>query len=294
MKNWLNYHHLYYFKAVAEEGSVSKAAEKLSIGQPTLSTQIKQFEDSLGVALFNREGNRLSLNEFGEIVFAYAESIFQMGEEMQAVLRGERLTGVHQLKIGSLHSIPRQILSRMVRFARTKNDCTVHLVEGTSSDLIEKLNTHQLDLVLTTFLPTGEDSKGVNAKLLSKTPVSFYGAPQEGHLKEGFPKSIKGYPLVMPTYDSKLRYDIDQWLSTNKIDTKIVVESQDISVKKFIAMEDLGILPAASHTVTRHLLSGELVEIGPLDGVYEELFLLSASRKISNKIASFVFDRFRV
>lgn len=54
MAAWLNYHHLFYFKAIAEEGSVSKAAESFRLGQPTLSSQLKRFEESLGVPLFER------------------------------------------------------------------------------------------------------------------------------------------------------------------------------------------------------------------------------------------------
>lgn len=62
MNPWLNYHHLFYFKVIAEEGTVSKAAEKLRIGQPTLSAQLKQFEDALGVQLFERQHKKTDLN----------------------------------------------------------------------------------------------------------------------------------------------------------------------------------------------------------------------------------------
>jgi LysR family transcriptional activator of nhaA len=57
LENWINYHHLFYFKTIAEEGTVSKAAEKLRLGQPTLSAQLKQFEENLGVQLFERNKN---------------------------------------------------------------------------------------------------------------------------------------------------------------------------------------------------------------------------------------------
>ncbi len=61
MSPWINYHHLFYFKTIAEEGSVSKAAGKLRIGQPTLSAQLKQFEDAIGVQLFERQHKKLLL-----------------------------------------------------------------------------------------------------------------------------------------------------------------------------------------------------------------------------------------
>ena len=61
MSAWINYHHLYYFKAIAEKGSVSKAASKLRLGQPTLSAQLRQFEEALGVQLFERQHKKLIL-----------------------------------------------------------------------------------------------------------------------------------------------------------------------------------------------------------------------------------------
>ena len=48
---WLNYHHLLYFREIAKEGSIAKASEKLLVGQPALSHQLKQLEESLGVLL---------------------------------------------------------------------------------------------------------------------------------------------------------------------------------------------------------------------------------------------------
>jgi LysR family transcriptional activator of nhaA len=59
---WINYHHLLYFKVIAEEGSVSKAAEKLRLGQPTLSAQLKLFEETLGVQLFERQHKKNDFN----------------------------------------------------------------------------------------------------------------------------------------------------------------------------------------------------------------------------------------
>ncbi len=83
---WINYHHLYYFKTIAEEESVSKAAHKLRLGQPTLSAQLKQFEEQLGVQLFERKHKKLLLTEQGRIALDYAQNIFRLGGEMFEVL----------------------------------------------------------------------------------------------------------------------------------------------------------------------------------------------------------------
>ena len=110
MNQWINYHHLYYFKTIAEEGSVSKAAEKLRLGQPTLSAQLKQFEDSLGVALFERQHKKLILTEQGKLALDYAKNIFRMGSEMYEVLHDRLKPLKPSLHIGALDSIPKQIV----------------------------------------------------------------------------------------------------------------------------------------------------------------------------------------
>jgi LysR family transcriptional activator of nhaA len=77
--NWLNYHHLLYFWAVAKEGSLRRAGEKLHISQPTISAQIRQLEEALGERLFSRSTRRLTLTDPGHLVFGYAEEIFALG-----------------------------------------------------------------------------------------------------------------------------------------------------------------------------------------------------------------------
>ncbi len=62
MKPWINYQHLLYFKTIATEGSIVKAADKLRLGQPTLSAQLKQFEETIGVKRFDRRHKKLMLH----------------------------------------------------------------------------------------------------------------------------------------------------------------------------------------------------------------------------------------
>ncbi len=85
--DWLNYHHLMYFWMVAKEGSVSRASEQLHLAQPTLSSQIKKLEKSLGVKLFDRVGRQMVLTETGQMVYRYAEEIFTLGRELTDALR---------------------------------------------------------------------------------------------------------------------------------------------------------------------------------------------------------------
>ena len=72
----------YYFMTVAETNNISKAAEKILLGQPAVSAQLKQFEEKLGIHLFDRSHKKLVLTEHGKLALEYARNIFKMCGEM--------------------------------------------------------------------------------------------------------------------------------------------------------------------------------------------------------------------
>jgi LysR family transcriptional regulator, transcriptional activator of nhaA len=294
MQTWINYHHLFYFKTIAEEGTVSKAAEKLRLGQPTLSAQLKQFEENLGVQLFERNHKKLVLTEQGKVALDYSRNIFRMGSEMYEVLHDRLRPLKPSLHLGALDSVPKQIVLQLVKSAFKISSCQITLSEGKSDELMRELSAHRMDLVVTNFLPSGTDAKGLYPKAITKKNVAFFGAPRFKALRKNFPQSISGQPMIFPTYDSRLRQDLDHWAKINRIELNIITESQDISIKKLMATNELGIIPTATHTVTGQVLRGELIEIGQLQGVYEELFLVTAQRKIENPIASKLRDSFSI
>ena len=81
---FLNYHHLRYFRTIARESSLTRAAGKLNLSAPALSVQLRQLEDSLGHPLFVRGRGGLSLTEAGRVALECAETIGKAGEELMA------------------------------------------------------------------------------------------------------------------------------------------------------------------------------------------------------------------
>lgn len=294
MNTWLNYHHLFYFKAIAEEGSVSKAAEKLRLGQPTLSAQLKQFEETLGITLFERQHKKLILTEQGQVALDYARNIFKMGAELVEVLNDRVVPHKTSIQVGALDSVAKQVIVQLAKQAYKIQNCLISLVEGKADELLRELLAHRIDILVTNFLPSGTDAKGLYHRLLTQKNIGIYAAPSFKALRKGFPKSMAGQPIILPTYDSKLRYDLDHWSKTQDIPLNTIAESQDIAVKKLMAVSGMGLIPAATHTVTRQVLTGELIEIGVLQGVHEELYLLTAGRKIENPIAAQLMKSFQL
>lgn len=294
MNFWLNYHHLFYFKTIAEEGGVLKAAKKLRLGQPTLSAQLKSFENSIGVQLFERKGQRLHLTEHGKIALVYAKNVFQLGNEMFETLQGRKTSTKLHLKVGSLDSTPKQITLALVQQALKIAPCFVTLSEGKSGELLNRLATHEIDLWISDSLPESVKARGLRYRQISRRDVHIYGAKAFKFVRRKFPLSLEGQPLILPTFDSKLRSDLENWFHSRKISVDVLIESQDIAIKKLLAIDGFGLIPAGSHTVMRQLLAGELIDVGALEGVVDEIYLISTSRKIANPIAEKLMKAFSI
>lgn len=289
---WINYHHLFYFKTIAEEQSVSKAAEKLRLGQPTLSAQLKQFEDILGVQLFDRKHKRLSLTEQGRIALQYAQNIFRLGDEMVDALNDRIKPEKIKIQIGALDSIPKSLLSEISENCLIEFSCQIIWIEGNLDYLLKQLFSHKLDLVVSNFLPKSKDSLAFHHRLVKKSVVHFYGNKNFKALKKNFPESLKDQKFILPTYDSQLREEIEFWFKAARLQFDTIVETQDGALKNHLAEKGLGLIPATSSAVQSSLDQEILFDIGAMNDVHENIYFISSERKITNPPADYLMQKF--
>lgn len=291
---WLNYHHLYYFRTIATEGSIARAAEKLRLGQPTLSAQLKQLEDNLGTPLFERKHKKLLLTEQGRKALDYSNEIFRLGSEMQEVLQDRAAPTRTHLAVGALDSVPKAVILKLTQAAYELENCVVSVLEGSGNELVRELLLHRIDLVLSNSLPAVADLERIRSRRLVKAPVVVCGAPKFKGLRRDFPHSLQQMPFVLPTRHSKLRHDMEHYLKGAGITVDAVAETQDISFQLLLGAEGVGLIPVPEFAVSDAIKKKTLVEIGRLPAVHEEIFLLGADRKIENPVATKLFDKFQL
>ena len=291
---WLNYHHLFYFRTIAKAGGIAKAAEKLRLGQPTLSTQLKQLEDALGRSLFERKNRSLVLTEAGKIALDYAENIFRTGDELLQVLEDGAVSGRTDVKIGALDSVPKRLLSNLVRAALKEKNVTVSLLEGRGDELFRELFSHQLDLIVSNYPPSSLEFGRIYSRSLAKVPVAVFASPEFIGLKKTFPESLNGQPFILPTAHSKLRHDLDHYFKINGLRIIPLVETQDTSLQKLLGIDGLGLIPLPEFTAKDLVGEKKLVKLGTLQDVKEEFWLISAARKIENPVAARLMKSFQV
>ncbi len=219
MSEWLNYHHLLYFWTVAKEGGITPAAEVLHLSQPTLSTQISKLEKAMGVKLFDRKGRSLVLTDTGQTVYRYADEIFTLGREMLDAVRGRPSDQAIRMLVGVPDVLPKLIVYRLLKPA-LELDEKIKLIchEGKLNDLLSDLALHRLDLVLADSPLTPQLNVRAFNHLLGQCCVTVFGTPKLARkYKRGFPQSLSGAPMLLPTQTTTLRRSLEQWFDEHDI-----------------------------------------------------------------------------
>jgi LysR family transcriptional activator of nhaA len=227
--DWLNYHHLHYFWTVAREGSVSKAAERLHLSQPTISAQVRMLENALGERLFLRTGRSLALTDVGRLAYRYADEIFGIGREMIETFRGRPVGRALQLTVVVANAVPKLIVYRLLRPAIERPQ-PVHLIcrEDNAEQLVAQLATYTLDVVVaTTPAPPHVRVKVFNHLLGESSTAFFAPAAMAPQLKRRFPRSLRDAPMLLPTTNNPLRRALDDWFEAQGIAPRIVGEFED-------------------------------------------------------------------
>ena len=289
---WLNYHHLYYFKVIATEGSIAKAAEKLRLGQPTLSAQLKQLEDSLGEPLFERRNRGLILTEAGKVALTYSNEVFRLGNELLQVIQDNTTEKRTHLQIGALDSVSKNVTLQLVEKAHAIDKCSVTILEGSGDELLRDLQHHKIDLMVANYPAPLQKQTGVYSKMILKSEIIACASQKWKNLKTNFPESLQGKPFILPTQHSKLRHDLEQYFKSKKIMIDVVTETQDTSIQRLLGENHHGIVPLPMEAAEEMIAQKKLINLGKFEGLFEEIWLISASRKIENPIAKKLFESF--
>ena len=265
---WINYHHLIYFKEIATQGSISKASEILKVGQPALSSQLKNLEEYLGVDLFERRNRRLFLTEAGQVALEYADKISNLGQELINVIDDRSFTKKLTLTVGALDSIPKHLIFDLVNVSQNIGDIKVTVLEDSIESLTREMLAHQVDIIIADHTLTSGDQKNIFCKRIIKVPIHAYASKKYKFLKKNFPQSLEGQPLSIPTRHSKLRHDLDHFFHLQNIRPNIVSVTQDTSLQKLFATRGHGVIFLPEFAAKEYIKHQQLIEIGKMDAVF--------------------------
>ena len=271
----VNFSHLRYFWVVAREGSITAAADVLSVTQPTISIQLQKLERALGSPLFHRLGNRLELTETGRLVQGYAAEIFSLAEQMSVAVHDERQEVSHRFAVGIVDSLPLLSAYRLLAPALElpEAELRVTLRVGKKDRLLAALAAHSIDLVL------GDEPAGPTSpvqtvdRLLLESEVSVFGAASLVDALDGpFPGCLQGAPFLLHTENTPLRRGLDTWLARKGLHVRVAGEVEEVALLQILGRSGRGFFVAPSFVESEICREYDVQAIGRLDAVTERFF----------------------
>lgn len=280
----LNYHHLFYFWCTVREGGIANACRKLRLAPPTVSAQIHALEHALGEKLLVRSGRGLKTTEAGDVAYRYASEIFQLGDELLNTLQ-ERPTGKPlRLAIGITDVVPKTIVRRVLQAARrTAVPTRLMCVEGQHERLLVDLAARLIDVVIADApRPAGSLVKAFS-HLLGECGVGLFASPPLARrYRKGFPLSLNGAPVLLPTVTSDLRRALDDWFNSMDIKPVVEVEADDSALLKALGQDGMGIFPAPEVLRDDMLQHYNSEWVGPATDVRARYFAISVERRVKH------------
>lgn len=175
-------HQVRYFLAACDSLNFTRAAEGCHVSQPALTTAIKKLEDDLGSPLFHREGKRMLLTDFGQLMRPHLEQVLGQAETARSVAQNFHLLNQAPLGVGVMATIGPLRLSRfLARFQRDHAGVEVSVSEGLLDDLTARLDKGDLELAVLSA-PEGLPERYRTKPLYKERYVVVF--PPDHHMKD--------------------------------------------------------------------------------------------------------------
>jgi LysR family transcriptional activator of nhaA len=293
---WLNYHHLLYFWAVARYGSVVRASRELRLAEPTISGQVRRLEDVIGEKLFERVGRRLVLTSVGRTVFRYADEIFAIGQDLMGTLKGRASERPLRLTVGVADALPKALVQKLLEpaFHIGKPVYLVCREDRVVEDFMSELAGQELDLVLADR-PIGPGSRAhAYNHLLGQCGTTFLADSKLAkRLRRGFPRSLDGAPCLLPSAHANVRRTLDQWFESNRLRPSMVAEFDDSALMYAFGEEGQGFFPAPTvfENEFRHRYKVEVA--GRVKQARQQFFAISVDQRLHHPAVAAIVEAAR-
>jgi len=229
------------FRAVAEERSFTRAAERLHVSQSAISRQVKLLEDELGGQLLHRGGKGATLTAQGELLLRLAH---RMHRDMQDVMG--QIAETHGLLRGSLTiaggmTVCMHVLPRVLRqYRKLYPGVELRVVSGPTEAILRQVRGHEVDLALLT-LPLAEKDLEVVPVLKEEMVVVTAPGHPLARPRAVDAQAIARFPLILYEAGSNSRRVQDRLFAEANLQVKVAMETENVEIIKAMVGAGLGI-----------------------------------------------------
>jgi LysR family transcriptional activator of nhaA len=280
----LNYQHLRYFWMVARYGSIARAAEQLHLTPQSISGQLSEFAQTLGVELFRRVGRRLELTDTGERVLRYAEDIFSTGDALLEAVKDQEAAQMVTFRIGVSDAVSKAVACRLVAPALSLAEPTRLICrEGRLAALLADMAVHKLDLIIADRpMPSHLSVRGYSHLLGESELGAFAATALAPRLRGTFPECLSNAPLLLPGEDFAVHARLMQWLHKHLSRVHVIGEFDDSAMLKAFGQAGAGLFFAPAAIADAICAQYGVVLLGTIPSLREQVYAITTERRISH------------
>lgn len=220
---------LKYFIKAAELQNFTEASLASFITQSTLSQQIKQLEEEVGIPLFDRIGKRVRLTEAGKMFLPYATKTVQDAEDGKSILKDLMNLDTGSLTIGATYGLTNLLTKAILDFSGLHPNIHLQISFGTTQDLLAQLEQGKLDFMLSFSQDNKNGSFEVEALFSSCLAIIVHKSHLLTNRKHVNIKELENLPLLLPSGGYSIRNYLNTLLLKNNLSLDIKMEVNDIN-----------------------------------------------------------------
>ena len=253
------------FIEVAELGSFTRAGERLGYSQPTVSFQIRQLEQEMGVPLFDRIGHTVSLTDAGREALDYAHRIWNLSREMtDGNLRNRPVSGI--IRLGMADSLCHPLIARdFAGFRQKYPDIALHIYDAGTGELFRMLDHNEVDLICTM------DSRVYDTSYITADEESVYAhfvAAASCALAKNRSvdmQELLQYPFLLTEKGMSYRRLMDEQLAARSLEVRPVLETARADLICGLVAQNMGVSFLPDYVTEEYVRTGRMVRLEPED-----------------------------
>jgi DNA-binding transcriptional LysR family regulator len=229
------------FRAVVEEGTFLRAAERLHVSQSAISRQLQLLEEELGTRLLHRGGRGVTLTPDGEVLLSTAKRVDSELQDAVSRIAGARALQHGLISLGGGMTVALYIFPKLLkRFRSRYQNVDVHITTGETEMLLRMLRTRQMDLALLTLPIVAADLEVRPVLKEEMVVVTAKSHPLTRERTIDAPK-LGRYPLILFESGSNTRKVLDDFFREEEIPANVVMQTENVEIIKAMVANGIGV-----------------------------------------------------
>ena len=297
----INLHHLYIFWVFGKSSSFTQAASDLSIAQSAVTAQIKQLEHELELSLVNRDNpRRPQLTAEGKRVLEYAQSIFEISQELMNWAMQGSSPALQTLRIGAISGLSRNLQFEFMKPLVHKPEIRFQVTTGDQKNLLKMLLQHDLDVVLSSRNVDEDSAQKLSTQVLTASPLVLVESrekSQKSHRRvrkaPSWQDLAHGRDVFLPGQHFEAKPELDAFFQNLKIKYRVAGEIDDIALLRILALRSGSLVVVPLMGVIQDVKENSLIVLTEIPRIHQRFYAITQRKLRADPKIQFLIESFQ-